>query len=324
MKNIVISGPTGAIGMALIAKCIEEKTYVLAICHRGSGRIKYIPDSPYVEVMEADLCEYQKLFSKDAPVKSYDVFYHFAWSGTVGDARNDMHLQTDNIAYTMDAVELAERLGCHTFIGAGSQAEYGRKEGKLAPDTPTDPENGYGMAKLCAGQMSRVVCGQKKIKHIWTRILSVYGPYDGAGSMVMSAVRKIWNGEPTAFTPGRQMWDYLYSKDAAAIFYALGTKGMDGAVYCVGSGQARELRSYIKDIYCVVRENHGEKVMEDDQESERKLGIGLIPYGDKQVMHLCADTSLLEQHIGRIDHTDFCVGIRSILAESRDFLDGRL
>lgn len=317
MTNIVISGPTGAIGMALIEKCIEEKTHVLAICHRGSARMKYIPDSPYVDVVEADLSEYRNLFMEDAPAESYDVFYHFAWNGTVGDARNDMHLQTDNVAYTMDAVELAERLGCHTFIGAGSQAEYGRKEGKLTPDTPTDPENGYGMAKLCAGQMSRVICRRKQIKHIWTRILSVYGPYDGAGSMVMSAVYKIWNGEATAFTPGGQMWDYLYSKDAAAIFYALGTKGADGAVYCVGSGQARELRGYIKDIYRVVKEYQGGQVTEDDRELESVLGIGQIPYADKQVMYLCADTTLLEQHIGRMAHTDFCSGIRGILMENQ-------
>ncbi len=318
MKRIVISGPTGAIGMALIAKCIEEKTQVLTICHRGSARIKYLPASPYVEVMEADLSEYRKLFVENSPAEAYDVFYHFAWNGTVGDARNDMHLQTDNIMFTMDAVELAQRLGCHTFIGAGSQAEYGRKEGKLSPDTPVNPENGYGMAKLCAGQMSRVICRQKKMKHIWTRILSVYGPYDGAGTMVMSAVHKIWNDEPTAFTPGEQMWDYLYSKDAAAIFYALGTKGTDGEVYCVGSGKARELRSYIKDIYRVVKEYQDGQMPEDNEELEQKLGIGQLPYGEKQVMYLCADTTLLEQHIGRLEHTDFCSGIRSILKQNED------
>lgn len=320
MKNIVISGPTGAIGMALINKCIEEKTHVLAICHKGSGRIKYIPASPYVEVVEANLSEYRNLFLDKVPTENYDVFYHFAWSGTVGDARNDMRLQTDNIAYTMDAVELAARLGCHAFIGAGSQAEYGRKEGKLTPDTSANPENGYGMAKLCAGQMSRVICRQKKMKHIWTRILSVYGPYDGAGSMVMSAVYKIWKEESTAFTPGQQMWDYLYSKDAAEIFYALGTRGEDGAVYCVGSGQARELRSYIKEIYRVVREYQGRQITEDDRELESILGIGLIPYGEKQVMHLCADTTLLEKHIGKITHTDFCSGIRGILTENGDMI----
>lgn len=317
MKSIVISGPTGAIGMALIEKCIAEKTKVLAICHKGSERIKYIPDSPYVRIIEANLSEYRNLLREDVSTEKYEVFYHFAWSGTVGDARNNMHLQTDNIACTMDAVELAKRLGCHTFIGAGSQAEYGRKEGRLTPDMPADPENGYGMAKLCAGQMSRVMCQRKRMKHIWARILSVYGPYDGAGSMIMSAVRKILRGEPTAFTPGEQMWDYLYSKDAAAVFYALGTQGADGAVYCVGSGQARELKSYIKDIYRVVKEYRGESVTEDDSELERKLGIGLLPYGEKQVMQLCADTTLLEQHTGKICHTDFCRGIRSILEENK-------
>lgn len=322
MKRIVISGPTGAIGMALIEKCIAEKTHVLAICHRGSARIKYIPDSPYVEVMEADLSEYRNLFVNGVPEEICDVFYHFAWNGTVGDARNDMHLQTDNIVYTIDAVGLAQRLGCHTFIGAGSQAEYGRKEGKLTPYTSTDPENGYGMAKLCAGQMSRIVCRQKNMRHIWTRILSVYGPYDGAGSMVMSAVHKIWNEEPTAFTPGEQMWDYLYSKDAAAIFYALGEKGADGAVYCVGSGQARQLRSYITDIYRVVKEYRGEQVEVDSEGTERKLGIGRIPYNNKQVMHLCADITLLEQHIGKVKHTDFCDGIRSILVQNEEMLRG--
>lgn len=313
MESIVISGPTGAIGMALIKKCIQENVRVLAICHKGSARIANIPDSLLVQIIEADLCDYKQLFQQNNSAKVYDVFYHFAWSGTVGDARNDMRLQTDNIAYTMDAVELAGRLGCHTFIGAGSQAEYGRVEGKLTPDTPVCPENGYGMAKLCAGQMSRVVCEQKGMRHIWTRVLSVYGPYDGSGSMVMSAVKKIRNNEPTAFTPGEQMWDYLYSKDAAEIFYALGEKGRNGAVYCVGSGRARELKGYIKDIDDVIQECSGQRKAETEKEQERRLGIGSIPYGEKQVMYLCADTSLLEAHIGAVEQTDFKEGIRNIL-----------
>lgn len=327
MTGVVISGPTGAIGMALIEKCIRENTRVLAICHKGSARIRKIPESLLVRVVEADLADYRQLFREEddmslslpAEPGRYDVFYHFAWSGTTGEARNDMHLQTDNIAYTMDAVDLAERLGCHTFIGAGSQAEYGRVDGTLTSDIPVHPENGYGMAKLCAGQMSRVVCERKRIRHIWTRILSVYGPYDGSGSMVMSAVRKIRNGEPTAFTPGEQMWDYLYSRDAAEIFYALGEKGRDGAVYCVGSGQARELKSYIRDIDAVIREDRGEQTVETEEEQEKRLGIGLLPYAEKQVMYLCADTTLLEEQIGPIPHTGFKEGILSILKASEEY-----
>ena len=34
MKKVIITGPTGAIGMALNNKCIEMKMEVTAICHR--------------------------------------------------------------------------------------------------------------------------------------------------------------------------------------------------------------------------------------------------------------------------------------------------
>ena len=174
--------------------------------------------------------------------------------------------------------------------------------------TETNREHGY-LKRLLA-------CGAKLIS-----------PYNQTAGSTMDYYNGISNWgtdeEPTAFTPGRQMWDYLYSKDAAEIFYALGTKGRDGSVYCVGSGQARELQSYIKDIYRVVKEYQGGQAAEEDRELENVLGIGLIPYGDKQVMHLCADTTLLEEHIGKIAHTDFDNGIRSILAENGDMLCGK-
>ena len=79
-------------------------------------------------------------------------------------------------------------LGCKVFLGAGSQAEYGRVSGILRPDTPAFPENGYGMAKLCAGQMSRVECQTLGMDHVWARILSVYGPHDGPATMISGTV----------------------------------------------------------------------------------------------------------------------------------------
>lgn len=301
MTGAVISGPTGAIGMALIEKCIRENTRVLAICHKGSARIKNIPQSPLVQVVEANLADYKQLFrQKNADMHRFDVFYHFAWSGTVGEARNDMHLQTGNIAYTMDAVELAERLGCHTFIGAGSQAEYGRVDGKLTPDLPAHPENGYGMAKLCAGQMSRKACEQQGIRHVWVRILSVYGPFDGAGTMVSTALRRMLRGEDCAFTKAEQLWDFLYSADAADALYRIGQRPLHGRVYCLGSGQALPLKEYILKIKALTQ-------------SSSAVKFGEIPYSSGQVMHLCADISALTQDTGFIPATDFAAGIRQTI-----------
>ena len=293
--GIVITGPTGAIGMALIKRCLELNTEVLAICHKGSKRISQIPQDERVKIIEADLKDYKELNVETG--KEYNIFIHLAWNGTFGDTRNDMELQSDNIKYTLDAVEFAHRLGCKTFIGAGSQAEYGRVDEPIKPDTPAFPENGYGIAKLAAGQMSRIRCEQLGIKHIWTRIFSVYGPYDGEYTMVMSTLKKMLNGEETHFTAGDQIWDYLYSEDAAHMILDLAETAKHGTIYCIANGQSQPLKEYIKDMYEVTG-------------CKARLGLGDIPYNDKQVMRLCVD----KDYILPGKRTSFKEGIEKILA----------
>lgn len=318
MKRIVITGPTGAIGMALIELCIQKEIEVLAICHKESKRAAQIPHSKLVQVIEADLDDYAQL---DAHLLGKcDGFYHLAWNGTSGEARNDMLIQSQNIKCTMDAVNLAHRLGCELFIGAGSQAEYGRVEGKLNAEIPAWPENGYGIAKLCAGQMSREMCDRLNIRHIWTRILSVYGPYDGEQSMVSSAIRMFCEEGKGSFTKGEQQWDYLYSKDAAKIMLALGESGIHRKVYCLGSGSAKALCAYIEEIYDAVRKLYGSSP-ESAEQRKNHLGLGEIPYMAKQVMYLCADITELENDIGTIEFTPFEEGIRETIQNKILVLD---
>ncbi len=298
MKRAIITGATGAIGTALIAELIKNDVEVLIFCREGSARNVQIPQSALVTKKYCDLAQLKSVQNDTG--KSYDVFYHFAWAGTTGAARDDMHLQNTNVAYSLDAVETAKRFGCHMFIGAGSQAEYGRVQGVLKPDTPAFPENGYGMAKLCAGQMTREHAHRLGMKHIWVRILSMYGPNDGAQSMVMSTISKLKAGEVPQFTKGGQMWDYLYSGDAAGAFYQLGENGVDGKTYVLGSGQARPLAEYIKEI-------------RDVAAPEGKIELGAIPYGTKQVMYLCADISALTADTGFWPETSFRAGITKTL-----------
>lgn len=303
MKKAVITGPTGAIGTAMIKQCISRGISVLAICRKNSKRLSCIPQNPLVTILEWDLEELSGL-SKEVlgEEEPFDVFYHLGWNGTFGNARNDMPLQIQNIQSTIEAVKLAKRLGCKVFVGAGSQAEYGRTEGILTPQTGTKPENGYGMAKLCAGMMSRQLCKAEGITHVWVRILSVYGPGDGDATMIMTAIRMLLRGEKPQFTAGEQLWDYLYSEDAARAMLLLGDKGEDGRVYCLGSGQAKPLREYIEMIKEVV--NPG-----------GETGIGEVPYSPGQVMHLQADIGELKSDTGFEPQVEFSEGIRRICKE---------
>ena len=115
--RVVITGPTGAIGHALIEQCIKNGDEVLAICRKGSSRIKTLPLDNKVAVLELSLCDYDDYINEtDAPDVPYDVFYHFAWESTTGASRNDTDSQSLNIRYALSAVKLASFLGCKTSL----------------------------------------------------------------------------------------------------------------------------------------------------------------------------------------------------------------
>lgn len=296
IQTAVVTGPTGAIGIALCEKLLRENVTVYAVCRPGSSRIKDLPKATAIHVVECDAKELATLPQKMEGV-SVDAFFHFAWAHTIGQGRNDMPAQIENIQSTIDAVRAAKALGCQVFLGAGSQAEYGRVEGLLKSDTPAFPENGYGMAKLCAGQMSRVEAKALDIDHVWVRILSVYGPHDGPMTMISGTIRKLLAGERPALTAGIQRWDYLYAGDAADAFYLAACHGRNGAVYPLGSGQALPLKDYIIQ-------------MRDAIDPALPLGLGEVPYGPLQVMHLQADISALQADTGFAPKTPFAEGIR--------------
>ncbi len=298
MKRAVITGATGAVGTALIKKLIGENVEVLVLTNPDSKRLAVLPKHELVTVAPCSLEELAALPNDTG--KEYDVFFHLAWSGTFGPARNDMILQNKNVQYALDAVALAKRLGCHTFLGAGSQAEYGRTDEIMSETTPTFPETGYGMAKLCAGQMTRVYAHELGLKHIWVRILSVYGENDGAGSMISTTIEKLLNGERPVFTDGTQLWDYLYSSDAANALYLLGENGKDGRIYVTASGETAPLRDYITRLRDVVAPGAA-------------LGFGEYASAAPPIS-IQADITPLRKDVGFAPQVSFEEGIRRILA----------
>ena len=298
MKNAIITGCTGAVGVSIIQELILNDWCVIAVCRENSARIGSIPQSEKVRIVECDLDKMEKLPALVG--EKCDVFYHLAWDGTYGADRTDCFRQNKNVEYTLQAVHAAKELGCEVFIGAGSQSECGHIDGVLRPDIVCNPDNPYGAAKLSACHMSRVLCNQLGIRHNWCRILSLYGAYDGAYTMVRSIITKLLNGERPVCTAGDQIWDYIYSKDAARAFRLVAEKGKKDAVYCFGSGQTRTLRQYIE-------------VIRDTIDPSLEIGFGELPYYPNQVMHLEADISNLTEDTGFVPQYTFEEGIKETI-----------
>lgn len=302
MKKVVITGATGMIGKTLIEYLLKRNIEILAIIRKNSKRGKDLPKHQNLKVIECNLDNLTNLEIEE----KYDTFFHFAWDGTFGEARNDVYSQTLNIKYTLDAVELAKKLGCSTFIGAGSQAEYGRVEGIISEKTSQNPENGYGISKLAASQMSKILANKYKIRHIWTRIFSVYGPYDGKKTMIMSSIREmIENKKSPDYTKGEQIWDYIYSEDVAKAFYLIAEKGKNNSVYCIAQGKSRPLYEYIQ-------------IIRDTIDNNIRLNLGVIPYSEKQVMNLQANIDKLKTDTGFIPEFTFEKGIQNTIKWYRE------
>ncbi len=298
IRRAVITGATGVIGRALIARLLAERVEILLLLRR-SPRAENLPRHPLICRVECPL-EALSHFESEG---GYDAFFHLGWAGTFGAARADHVLQARNVRYAKDAAALAVRLGCRVFVGVGSQAEYGRVpwgvrlDGALHPR----PETAYGAAKLAACEATREVCAAAGVRHVWARVLSVYGPHDAPHTLVTSAIAAFSRGEGGAFTKGEQMWDYLYAADAARALSCMARWGRDGAVYPVGSGEARPLREYILSVRDAV-----------DPKIIPRLGV--IPYPAGQVTYLCADLTELRADTGFSPTVPFAKGIRQTVA----------
>lgn len=300
MKNIVITGATSMLGLALIKECIKYKIEVLAIVRNNSNKIGLIPQSSLIEICE---CELQDMFRFTIPNVRYDCFYHFAWEHTARAEREDACLQMVNIQYCLEAVKLAKRLGCRKFIGAGSQAEYGHVETIIYPNTKVEPISAYGIAKYAAGKLSRKLCDEMHIVHIWGRIFSLYGPHDKDESMISYALNQVEKGELALFSHGNQMWNYLYEDDAGCIFYRLGEIVEKSKVYCIGSKKSRPLRDYIEELNKVL---DGKLKCKFERHNTEEFYYGIQP-----------DVTELWLDIGNIDETLFRIGIQNIYDNKR-------
>ncbi len=304
MRRVLVTGGTGVTGVALIRYLLEQKIEVVALVRKNSFRLKYLPKDSLLHVIYCNMDQYLECKDLITSFLPIDAFFHLAWDGSTIvnkiNSRDNMELQTKNILYTINAVELCNKISCKNFIMTGSQAEFGQKDVAINEEMLSIPENGYGHAKLCAENMTRIMCKNYGIRHVFARLFSVYGPYDGTNSLVYTSILKLLKGESPKYTKGDQIWDYLNSFDAAKALYLLSMYGRDGEMYCVANGEAEYLYKYIEVIHKVVDES----IVPD---------LGTIPYTNNTVMSLRADISKLKKDTGFEPEVSFEDGIREIM-----------
>ena len=307
MHNIIVTGATSMIGVAIVEDAIQNEKIgnIIAIIRPNSDRLDRIPRSNKVIVIEVDLDEYEKIpeiLEKKGIQHSFSIFYHLAWSRTptYSESYSDMLLKCKSIIGVLKAVNVAKTINCSRFVYIGGQAEYGIvKSDYIKPDTICNPVRADGISHYAAGKMAHILCSQYSITFIWVRVFSVYGINDRPNSMISSTIKKMMNNEKCQFTKAEQIWDYLYARDLGQAILLAGLKAKKDKIYCVGSGDAKPLKEYIEIIKQVVN-------------PKMEIVFGELPYPDNPVMRLCPDISEFVKDTGWGPQTSFRDGIKEI------------
>ena len=244
MKNVIVTGANGFVGSAVVKELIKHDINVYAIVRNSKDRIENLPN---LQIFSCELSEISRL-KNILPDLDYDVFYHFAWDGSAGNARFDTKLQLDNAQWTVDALKVAKRVGCKRFVCAGSIME--QETIAAAYKQGNRPALGYiyGGGKVISHIMSMSVANKIGIDLIWAHITNAYGVGEISPRLVNTTIRKIINSESPQFTSGTQNYDFVYIDDVANAFYLVGEKGKPFNSYIIGSSNAKPLREFLLDM----------------------------------------------------------------------------
>lgn len=297
--KIFITGASGFIGSFFLRNLLKENDNEVLILLRNAKSAWRIHDVlSEVRVLEGELGNLTSIESELAAF-SPDAIVHLAWDGVSGGQRNNVS-QWRNIGSSMELIEMAHRVGAKTWLGLGSQAEYGPCQDVINELTTPEPTTLYGASKLSTQILGQRLCQEYGIRFAWLRLFSSYGPQDNPNWLIPYLIKTLTQRQRPKLTLAEQFWDYIYVEDVASAIRAVLDSKETRGVFNLGSGQAYQLKGIIERI-------------RDSIDPELPLGFGEIDYRPDQVMHLQADISKLRLATGWLPRVEIDHGIKETI-----------
>lgn len=298
MKTVIVTGASGFVGTALVKELVERGIKVIAVVHNLQSKVETIQKLKNVQII---ICPMERLFElPDKVQEPVDAFYHLAWAGSTGAARSDYDLQLKNVHWTLDAVNIAYRLGCRRFIGAGTLAEHDVSAYTSLNGSTPNAVSCYGAAKIAAHYMSKAECSRYGIDHLWAYLSNTYGIGNYTSNFVNFASKVMITGQPPNFTSGDQLYDFVYVSDIAQGLACIGDCGKANYAYYIGSTKPTQLKEFII-------------ALRDEIDPSIKLNLGAIPFNGVKQPASTFDCSGLVQDTGYKPEVSFKEGIQKTL-----------
>ena len=304
--KVMITGAGGFIGRELVKVFERNNCDVIAVL-RDEGQVAAYKNISCVLENKRELI---KLLGGE----TIDVCIHLAWNGSSGKKRSDYQTHLANIENTLALCEALKVLRVKRFVGVGSSAENDTLQYIPQPGATPNSAAIYGVAKQTAHFMSKVLCTQLEIEHIWCQLSNVYGRGDRSENFINYACKVFLNRERATFTAGEQMYDFVYVSDVANAIFCAAMNGISNRCYYLGSGKPRRLKEYIFAIRNAVDPTY-------------ELHLGEIPYNGVSVDYQKLNDTIAYNEIGYYPKVFFEEGVfRTVswLKSEMEMNDGKI
>jgi UDP-glucose 4-epimerase len=178
-----VTGATGCIGSALVAKLAREGWRVIALV-RNQALPSFLNQSPNVKFVIGELGERGCIASV---MRDCDVVFHLAAKVHAAPGTPPSEFTRVNVDGTRNVVEAAIENRARHFVHFSTVAVYAESDEVLDETSATIPVTAYGSSKL---EGERIV-GESPLRTTVFRLPVVYGPRDrGNVSKLIAAIRR--------------------------------------------------------------------------------------------------------------------------------------
>lgn len=253
MKKAIVTGATGFIGKFLVRELLMQGVEVFAVVRPNSKNIKCLPkDVKAVECCLDEIGELPQLISD----RDIDAVFHIAWQGVSdADARNQT-VQIQNLVSTLELIDAMQEMGIRTFVGCGSMHEAEALVEMGQDKVVNNLGFYYKSAKTSAHWMGKAKAGSYGIRFFWP-LINTYGEEERSARLINTIIRKIYNNESPSLSEGNQYYDFVHVSDVAHALFLIAERGIDGTNYTIGSGQAKQLKEFLKAVGKIANEING-------------------------------------------------------------------
>ena len=154
----------------------------------------------------------KKIASLGWEVGSDCVFFNLAWFGVASLSDLDIEAQVNNVKWSLNALEMAFKIGCKKFVQVGSMEEAFTNR-YLDLDHNRNSEFNrhviYSVAKMAARRSLTIKAKNVGVDFIYVLHSHVMGAFDTKDSFLQVTLKKLIDKEELIFSSGTQLFDVI-------------------------------------------------------------------------------------------------------------------